>query len=159
VETRPDLGAVTTAPERALAKFDAEVNTLISLTDVTLRGSATVNVNVKSGKLSGLELALPENVNLLNLTAPSLRTHRSSPEEGRQLIDLEFTQDMEGQFRVEVAYERITADTDSEVPVPTLTVLGADVEQGRIGVEALAAVEVQEAFATQLSSLDPGALP
>ena len=66
---------------------------------------------------------------------------------------------MEGQFRIEVAYERISPDTDSEIDVPTLTVLGAEVEQGRIGVEALAAVEVQEASATQLSTLDPAALP
>jgi hypothetical protein len=38
-------------------------------------------------------------------------------------------------------------------------VVGAEVEQGRIAVEALAAVEVQVATAAQLSSLDPSQLP
>jgi hypothetical protein len=134
------------------------VNTLVSLTDVTMKGSASVNINVKSGKLNELELQLPPDVNLLNLTAPSLRSHRmNAQKEGG--VDVEFTQDMEGQFRVEVAYERITADAESEVSVPTLRVIGAEVEQGRIAVEALAAVEVQVASANQLSSLDPSELP
>lgn len=157
-EALPSLVATATVPERVLAKFDAEVNTLVSLTDVTLRGSASVNVNVKSGKLTELELSLPPDVNLLNLTAPSLRTYRVSDEDGRR-VTVEFTQDMEGQFRVEVSYERITADAESEVSVPTLSVPGAEVEQGRIAVEALAAVEVQVAASDQLSTLDPSELP
>jgi hypothetical protein len=157
-EAVPALAAATTVPERVLAKFDAEVDTLISLTDVTMRGSASVNVNVKSGTLTELQLALPADVNLLNLTAPSLRTHRIRDEDQR-VVNIEFTQEMEGQFRIEVAYERITADAESEVSVPTLGVVGAEVEQGRIAVEALAAVEVQVATAQQLSSLDPSELP
>ena len=156
-EAAPILITTATVPERVLAKFDAEVDTLISLTDVTMRGSASVNVNVKSGRLAALEIELPANVNLLNLTAPSLRTHRLS-EDGRS-VTVEFTQEMEGQFRVEVAYERITADAESRVAVPTLRVVGAEVEQGRIAVEALAAVEVQVDSAQQLSSLDPSELP
>jgi hypothetical protein len=66
---------------------------------------------------------------------------------------------MEGQFRIEVNYERIAADAESELSVPTLRVIGAEVEQGRVAVEALAAVEVQVARAEQLSSLDPSDLP
>jgi hypothetical protein len=157
-EAPPGLVAEATAPERVLAKFDAEVDTLISLTDVTLRGSASVNLNVKSGRLTALELLLPPNVNLLNLTGPSLRSHRLGDKDDR-VVTVEFTQDMEGQFRLEVAYERITTDAESEVSVPTLSVVGAEVEQGRIAVEALAAVEVQVATAAQLSSLDPSQLP
>lgn len=157
-EALPALAASTTAPERVLAKFDAEVDTLISLTDVTMRGSAAVNVNVKSGTLTELQLALPADVNLLSLTAPSLRTHRVRDEDGR-VVNIEFTQEMEGQFRIEVVYERITADAEAEVAVPTLSVVGAEVEQGRIAVEALAAVEVQVATVQQLSSLDPSELP
>jgi hypothetical protein len=157
-EAPPLLVVAATVPEHVLAKFDAEVNTLVSLTDVTMRGSASVNINVKSGKLDGLQVALPPGVNLLNLTAPSLRSYRTSDDDER-MVTIEFTQDMEGQFRVEVSYERITADAESEVAVPTLSVVGAEVEQGRIAVEALAAVEVRVASSSQLSSLDPSELP
>ena len=75
------------------------------------------------------------------------------------MIDVQFTQEMEGQFRIEVTYERIMADGETEVVVPTLAVQGAEVEQGRIAVEALTAVEVQPAGAEQLSSLDVKDLP
>ncbi|MEE8507683.1 MAG: hypothetical protein V3T07_01350, partial [Myxococcota bacterium] len=40
-EAEPRLLATATVPERVLAKFDVEVNTLISLTDVSIRGSAS----------------------------------------------------------------------------------------------------------------------
>jgi hypothetical protein len=66
---------------------------------------------------------------------------------------------MEGQFRVKVTYERILADGETEVAVPTIKVRGAEVEQGRIAVEALTAVEVQPSTTEQLSSLDISELP
>ncbi len=158
-DAEPRLSAEASEPERKEGKFDAEVNTLISLSDVTLKGSATVEVNVKSGGIDQLVLALPAGVNFLDRAAPSLRSHKVTAGEGGQLIELQFTQEMDGQFRVHVTYERILADADNEVPVPTLRVEGAEVEQGRIAVEALTAVEVQPAAVEQLSSLDVNELP
>ena len=58
-------------------------------------------------------------------------------------IELAFTQEMEGQFPVEILYERIMAGGEAQAPVPTLSVPAAEVEHGRIAVEALAAVEVR----------------
>jgi hypothetical protein len=159
VEVLPTLVVSPATPDPVVAKFDAEINTLISLMDVTMRGAASTNIRVKSGRLERIQLELPEDVNLLSLSAPSLRTHKVVNEGGRQLINVEFTQEMDGQFRIEANYERIAADTDAELPVPTLSVVGAEVEQGRIAVEALAAVEVQVARSDQLSSVDPSELP
>ena len=48
---------------------------------------------------------------------------------------------------------------ESRVDVPTVTVPLAEVEQGRIAVEALTAVEVQPAIEEQLSGLDIDELP
>ena len=159
VEALPALVVLPSTPDPVVAKFDAEINTLISLMDVTMRGTASANIRVKSGHLERIQLELPEDVNLLSLSAPSLRTHKVINEGGRQLIDVEFTQEMDGQFRIETNYERIASDADLELPVPTLSVVGAEVEQGRIAVEALAAVEVQVARSDQLSSVDPSELP
>ncbi|MFN8390049.1 MAG: hypothetical protein U0136_07140 [Bdellovibrionota bacterium] len=158
-ETTPKLVVELTKPEKQQGKFDAGVNTLVSLSDVTVRGRATVDVHVKSGTISDLELELPAQVNFLSLSAPSLRNHKLVDENGKQVINIEFTQDMEGEFRVEVAYEQIVQDANSDVSVPTIQVRGAEVEQGRIAVEALSAVEVLPAKAEQLSSLDPAELP
>lgn len=158
-DTTPVLVVQTTTPERKQGKFDAAVNTLISLSDVTMKGSASTEVSVKSGAISELQLEIPKDVNVLSLTAPSLRIWKVEPAESRQTIDIQFTQDMEGQFRVEANYEFIMGDTQAETRVPTLSVKGAEVEQGRIAVEALSAVEVQPASVKSLSSLDPNELP
>lgn len=158
-ESLPRLLVEAAEPERVQGKFDAQVDTLISLGDVTLTGSASVQVNIKSGRIMDFRLELPAGVSLLNLTAPSLRTYKVNDEDGAQVVDIEFTQEMEGQFRLDLTYERILADADAQVEVPTLAVQGAEVEQGRIAVEALSAVEVQPAVTEQLSSLDINELP
>jgi hypothetical protein len=158
-ETLPSLVVRPTTPERAQGKFDAQVDTLISLGDVTLAGAASVEINVKSGRIMALQLTLPDEVNLLSLSAPSVRTHRVVETESGQRIDVEFTQEMEGQFRLDLAYERITVDVASELEVPTVSVPEAEVEQGRIAVEALSAVEVQPAVTQQLTGLDIAELP
>lgn len=155
----PILAVQTTTPKRKQGKVDAQVNTLISLADVALQGSARVEINVKSGTIMAMKLKLPKDINLLSLSAPSLRTHKAERKGQDQIIDLQFTQEMEGQFKIDVLYERILADSDTEVLVPTLAVEEAEVEQGRIAVEALAAVEVEPVTTDQLSSLDINELP
>lgn len=158
-EPGPTLRVRAVTPERQDGRFDAQVNTLISLGDVSLAGAATVELNVKSGSLSALSLVLPKGVNFLNLSAPSLRGHELKETAGGQVIDVEFTQELEGRFRVEVAYDQILGEDDGELGVPTLSVSGAEVEQGRIAVEALSAVEVQASTIQQLSSVDVSELP
>ena len=161
LEDEPKLLVVAAPPERKQGKFDAQVDTLVSLGDVTLRGAATIEINVKSGSLEALDLRLPSGVNVLGLTAPSLRTHsvKEGAAAGEQSIDVQFTQQMEGQFRIEVSYEKITSESEAKLPVPALHVTGAEVEQGRIAVEALSAVEVGEQRREHLSPLDPSELP
>jgi len=165
LEDEPRLSVQAAPPERKQGKFDVQVDTLVSLGDVTMRGAATVDVNVKSGVLETLALRLPAGVNVLGLTAPSLRTHtvkdsgQAGGKAGEQLIDVQFTQQMDGQFRLELSYEKITSEGDAKVSVPTVHVVGAEVEQGRIAVEALSAVEIGEQRRDHLSPLDPNELP
>lgn len=155
----PLLQAQAVAPERKRGKFDARTDTLISVSDVTLKGNATLELNVKSGTLMDLNLSLPVDVNVLGLSSPALRTYQVSNENGKQQIQVEFTQEIEGQFRLELNYERILAEGSEETAVPLVAVAGAEVEYGRIAVEALAAVEVQASSLEQLSSLDLNELP
>jgi hypothetical protein len=161
LETAPSLRVRPAPPQRSAGKFDAEVDTLVSLGDVTMKGAASVAIHVKRGTLDGLTLLLPAGVNLLGLTAPSLRNHelRDPDASGRQPIEVHFTQEMEGQFRLEVSYEKIASEGETLVEVPTLNVQGAEVEQGRVAIEALSAVEVSEATRDHLSPLDPNELP
>lgn len=159
VEDPPALAVDATVPERKEGRFDARVDTLVSLSDVALQGSATVEVNVKSGSLVRLRLLLPEGVSFGSLSAPSMRDYELSSVDKAGAIDVDFTQDMEGQFRVEITYEKLLGDAGGDLAVPTLAVVGAEVEQGRIAVEALSAVEVKAAQTEQLSSVDVTELP
>ncbi len=157
-EDTPTLSVQAVPPKPVQGRFDAQIDTLISLGDVTMLGSTSIEINVKSGKIMSVDLELPADVSLLNLTAPSLRTHELDVDDPRK-VKIEFTQEMEGQFRVELTYERITRDGDAAVEVDTVSVPGAEVEQGRIAVEALSAVEVRPAVAEQLTVLEVNELP
>lgn len=155
----PILSVSAITPERKEGKFDAQVDTLVSLGEVTLKGSATLEIDIKSGSIAELNLILPNTVNVLNVAGPSIRTHNIDTSDGKQTILIEFTQEMQGQFRINIGYEKILADKTSELEVPTISVPAAEVEHGRIAVEALTAVEVRASIADQLSSLDVNELP
>jgi len=160
VEALPDLRVRTVAPERKRGQFDAQVDTLISLGDVTMKGSTAVEIDVKSGTLLDLSLRVPAGVNVLGVSGPSLRTHDvREAADGGQTIALEFTREMTGRFRVEIAYERIMDGAAEDATVPAISVAGAQVEHGRLAVEALTAVEVRPAAVERLSSLDINELP
>ena len=155
----PKLVVNTVAPERKQGKYDAQVDTLVSLGEVTMRGSASIHMDVKSGAIVDLQLQLPKGVNVLNITGPSIRNHKTVNDDDTQMINIEFTQEMTGQFRIEVNYEKILGENKSQLEVPRLQVVGAEVQHGRIAVEALTAVEVQTAETKQLSSLEINELP
>ncbi|MCP4328998.1 MAG: hypothetical protein GY791_11240 [Alphaproteobacteria bacterium] len=159
IDPTPTLVVAAAAPERKQGRFNAQVDTLISLGDVTMKGSATVEIDIKSGTIVDLRLSAPQSVNVLAVSGPSLRTHLVREVDGGQAIELEFTREMEGQFRVEVAYEKIMDAGAGESTVPTISVVGAEVEHGRIAVEALTAVEVSTAAVERLSNLDINELP
>jgi hypothetical protein len=151
------VNAVT--PERQQGKFNAQIDTLISIGEVTLKGQVSIENDVKSGVLRELRLLLPTDVNILGVSGPSIRNHAITIEGDQQLVDIEFTREMDGQFRIELNYERIMLDNTAETTVPRVQVADADVEHGRIAIEALSALEVQASLVEQLSSLEINELP
>ncbi len=159
VEDAVSLSVRAQPPERKAGRFDAVINTLVSLGEVSLSGSSTIEINVKSGSIEDLKLRLPPKVNFLGLTSPSLRTHTVTGGDEGQVVNVQFTQEMDGQFTLEVKYEQILSEAQADMGVPTPKVESAEIEQGRIAIEALSAVEVQPATATGLSSIDASELP
>jgi hypothetical protein len=153
------LAVQTIKPERQQGKFNARIDSLISIGEVTLKGQVSIENDVKSGVLRALTLLLPADVNILGVNGPSIRNHLITPEGDKQRVDLEFTREMDGQFRIELNYERIMLDNTTEATVPRVEVVDADVEHGRIAIEALSALEVQASLAEQLSSLEINQLP
>lgn len=155
----PAMTVTARPPERTAGRYDVTIDSLLSIDEATLAGSASVEVNVKTGQLDALALSLPAGVNLLGLTGPSVRDHVLVAEAGGQRLDVSFTQPMDGQLRLEVAYEMILGEGGKGIPAPVVSVRGAEVGQGRIAVEARAAVEVTAASALELTVLEPSGLP
>ena len=141
------------------ARFDVRVDTLVTLGDVTTTASAAFDVHVKSGTLTELSIALPDGASVLEVSAPSLREHRVEDESGHPIVHMWFTQEMEGDLRVELRWERMGAAGETDVSAPIAHVEGADVEQVRIAIEATAAVEVSARDAQGLSPMDVNELP
>ncbi len=159
LDAAPTIVVEPRVPERQQGRFDASVDTLISLDDVTTEASASVAIDVKAGTITALTLHLPADVNVLHLTAPSMRGYEVEDIDGAQQIEVEFTRELEGQLRVELSYEQILGEAGGEVSVPLVRVDGAEVQQGRVAVEALTAVEVQPARAENVSSMEIDELP
>jgi hypothetical protein len=155
----PQITATTTARPREAGRFDVRIDTLVSLGDVTTTASAAIDVRVKSGTLGELAIALPAGASLLDVSAPSLREHRIEDAGGHPLVRLFFTQEMDGELRVELRWERIASSGETDVAAPMAHALGADVEQGRIAIEATAAATVEARTAEGLSPIDLGELP
>ncbi len=151
----PELSAIGAIREAEAARFDAQVDTLVSLGDVSTTVATRIEVDVKSGSVTELLLHVPEGLSLLEVSAPSLR--RYVMEEDRSLR-IELTQPMEGRFTVELLSDRVTGQED-ELDMPLIGVAGAEVERGRVGVEALAPFQVDMASAEHLSPIDPSELP
>jgi hypothetical protein len=155
----PHLSAQAIARPHEAGRFDARIDTLVSLGDVTTTASAAVDVHIKSGSLSELSVALPEGASVLEVSAPSLREHRVEDVGGHPTVHMWFTQEMEGDLRVELRWERIASANEADVAAPMAHVEGVDVEQGRIAIEATAAVEVAAREAEGLSPMDLSELP
>ncbi|MAZ66582.1 MAG: hypothetical protein CMF25_05685 [Kangiellaceae bacterium] len=158
-QTDARISVVTMAPERKQGKFDAQIHTLISIGEVAIKGTSTVKVAVKSGALAELVMTLPNDVSLLSLSGPSIRNHKTAPHQDRQQVHVEFTQEMAGQFNIDLQYEQLIQDQSKPVTVPRLNVQDAQVEHGKVAIEALTAVEVQALETQQLSTVDINELP
>jgi hypothetical protein len=148
------MDAVAAPRPHEEARFDVHTSTLLSLGDVTTSASSALDVHVKSGALSELVITLPAGANVLEVSAPSLREHRVEGETSAPRLHLWFTQEMEGDVRVELRLERMVPAGEAAIDAPLVHVDGADVEDGRVAIEATAAVEISADHAEGLSPID-----
>ena len=158
-ETGARLGVELAPMERESARFDAAIDTLLSLGEGVVRGLVTVELTVKAGSFADLVLELPAGINVLSASAPSLRENRVVEADGKRTLALSFTREMEGAVKVELVWERVLAPGDLELEVPLVHVVGAVIEQGRLAIEALSAVEVKELEAKRVMRVDAQELP
>jgi len=159
LDTNASLTVTPITPERKAGRFDAIVNSLFSLGDVSIRGAVKAHIQVKTGTIQDLALSIPGGVSVLSVVAPSMRNFTVEPAGKKQHILIKFTQEMEGAFPIDVQYEKLLAAQEIEPGLPTLHVESAEVEQGKFAVEALSAVEVQTGKVNEFSALELNEVP
>ena len=152
LDEEPTLSAVGAVRPPEPARFDAQIDTLVSLGEVSTSIATSIGLEIKSGAIDTLRVRLPAGLSLLEVSAPSLRRYEIEGEGDSRTLRIELTQAVSGRLAVEVLSERITGQED-ELAVPFLAVDGAEVERGRVGVEARAAFQVDVARTERLSPI------
>lgn len=122
-------------------------------------GYIEVLVAVNTGTISDITAGLPLGPKVLAVVAPSLRSCKVTEDAIMQKIAVEFAQEMEGRFPIEIAYEVIADPEFKEIGVPLPQVEGADVHCGRLAIESRSATEVKAKEEEGLVSVDPVELP
>ena len=141
------LASQVAAAEERETRFDAHVNTLYTVKEGALLGSATALVEVKSGRRDAIHVSLPEGVAEPRITAPSLNKAEIDPGfaagEGRKAWEVRFTQALEGAISIDVEFELLLPKELGRIAAPDLRVEGAEVEDGALGIAAETGIEVQ----------------
>jgi hypothetical protein len=144
-------------------RFDASVQTLYHVKEGALVGFASIMVELKSGREDKLVLSLPAEVNVLDVTAPSLNRHETveldPPVAGRKGLEIRLTRAVEGAIPIDIEFERLLEKETASLSLPDVRVLSADVEEGSFGVTADAGIEVQPGEARDLRQVAVNDLP
>jgi hypothetical protein len=157
--TPPAVTIAQTPPQKVEGRFNARLETVVSVGEVGVHGSIEGVVEVKTGRLALLQVEIPKGPQVLSVVAPSLREQRVLQLDDKQLIEIEFTQEMEGSLRFEINYEQLLAQEFTETSVPMVHVIGADIDRGRIAIESRSATEVNPSQEVNLTPEDPAELP
>lgn len=153
---------ITTAKPRDV-RYDARILSLYSAKEGVLGINVSVVVEIKSGRTDELLFSLPENVTVLDLSAPNL--NRAEPAKdadvgsGRKGHVVRFTQALEGTVQIDLEVESLLPKQLGVVRLPDVHLVGAEVEEGSLGIVADTGIEVQQGTLADLRRVDVADLP
>lgn len=138
--------SATTERAREL-RFDAQLDTLYSLRDGAVRAQSQLLINLKSGRLESLVVALPSECSEPQISGPSINRVEPLPAQegdGSQLkrYQIRFTRRLEGAVTLDIDAEQLIVDANAQLSFPRLIVEGAELTQGHLGLSAESGLEV-----------------
>ncbi|MFC1850895.1 hypothetical protein ACFL27_11935 [candidate division CSSED10-310 bacterium] len=146
-------------PQKEQAKFDATVNTLQTIEEGILKARSSIDVTVKSGILKEIIFIFNPETTILDLVSPSLLKFTDTQKEGSKWVTVQFTQAMEGSFRIDIAFETLLDPKLTSIQLQPIKTLKAEVERGYIGVESVSTVEVVTEKFEDIQEIDTKELP
>ena len=156
------VSKVTTVQPKEIL-YDARMTALYEVKEGAILAGATIDVEVKTGRSERLVLTFPEDVTILEATAPSVAKTGELPdfatEPGRKAYELRFTEAVGGNIEVTLEFELVPKDASGPVPLPDVRVHGAEVQEGSFGITAETGIEVTQSALDKLRRVDVSELP
>jgi|GEM_PF-985895 len=128
-------------------RFDAQLESLFTAREGSIRAQTQALISLKSGRLERLVIALPKACSEPQVSGPSLNRVEALPDEeqtseGLTRYSVSFTRRLEGALTLNVDTELLVAGEASEVSLPQLTIEGAELSRGALGVGAEVGLEL-----------------
>ncbi len=136
-------------------QFHSETKTLISVAEGVVLGETKIDFSILHNPTYMLELNVPQNVSILEVTGKDLRDWRLK--EGKMTVHLE--KETTGLYALNVKYEMSAGMLDGKMAVPMITGAGVEREKGEIGIVALSNIELKNGDATKAHQIDVKDLP
>lgn len=150
-------------------RMDADIWSEYAFQQNTLSVTSSIRVDVKSGRTDRIVLSLPRGVKIDSevsvsslkkadwVEEPALEPGATPPP--RREYEILLTQAISHAIRIELKLEVILGSEITDIALPDIQVVGADVTKGAIGITADSGLEITQTALTGLRKLETAELP
>lgn len=123
----------------------AEQRTVLTVGQGATRIESSFDFSVLQGKLSRFRIELGRDVNLLEVTGANVRAWDIVESEGKRVLQLDTTMDIEKSFSLKLSAERLIGVLPAVLDLPQIDALDVERERGTIGILTREGVKVEVA--------------
>jgi len=149
----------TIAPVKLEPKVYADSQTYASVGEGLIRAQTTLNLSILQAEISNLRVALPQDVDILDVQGSNLRDWKITKEGGLQYVDVYLNFGVKGNYVLSLTYESKIGEGSVVAEVPSARVLGVERETGYVGLAAATNVELAVDAVEHVSLIDVRELP
>jgi hypothetical protein len=147
--------ALPTETARSTARVYAEVQSLVTLGEGTLRANTHIDHTILFAGVDRFSYRVPEGMTVLDVRGSGLRDWTVADD---GILSVQLNYEAEGSTSLDVTLERVLKSGDP-LDAPVLEPLNVERSKGWVGVSALGAVEVAGAGVTAAAAVDVRTLP
>ncbi len=150
--------APETEAQAAEPRVYAEQRSLFGVSEGVLQCDTAVQYSILHAPVDHLDLSLPGDVTILEVTGQGMRDWSVKRAEGRQQIDVDLNFEAQGPYTLNLEYERVLPEGSGTIELPDVA-LEVDRVKGWIGVDARSTLEIAAGDVTGASVVDVRELP
>lgn len=137
----------------------AEVHSLVGVSEGVVMGHSDVNYTIVHQGIEQLQVELPANVTLLDVSGSGIREWDSETTGDVQVVTVDLNFEALGSYRLMLDYERALAEGGESLSVPKVGIQGVERVKGFVGVAALSTLEVTSGEVSGARRVDVRELP